>query len=90
MPNPDSAHLTSRPASKLLRHGQPFARVAASKALIGRNRSRIDPAAGRFTRRDVAGFVGDAFERFEHKIGDLPGEPTVGSRQKRNAGRAHA
>lgn len=81
MPDPDSAPVTSRLASRLVRHGWPFARVAASRALIGRNRSRIDPAAGRFTRRAAAGFVGDAFDRFEHKIGGLPAEPTVGSRQ---------
>jgi hypothetical protein len=61
----------------LVRRGQPLARVAASRAIVGRNRSRTDPTAGRFTRRDVSG----AFERFESLVPDLPGEPTVGSRQ---------
>lgn len=71
----------SRLALRLVRHGQPFARVAAGKALVGRSRSRTDPAAGRFTRRDVTGFVVGAFERFEDKVPGLPGEPTVGARQ---------
>jgi ubiquinone biosynthesis protein len=64
-----------------VRHGKPFARVAANKAIVGRNRVRTDPTAGRFTRRDVAGFVSDAFDRFERQIPGLPAEPTVGSRQ---------
>jgi hypothetical protein len=58
-----------------------LARVAASRAIIGRNRSRTDPTAGRFTRRDVTAFASSAFERFESLVPDLPGEPTVGSRQ---------
>jgi len=64
-----------------VRHGAPFARIAASKAIVGRNRARTDPTAGRFTQRDVAGFVRDAFDRFERHVPGLPGEPTVGSRQ---------
>jgi hypothetical protein len=71
----------SRLALTLVRHGRGFARVAASKALVGRSRSRTDPAAGRFTRHDVVGFVDATFGRFEAKIPALPAEPTVGSRQ---------
>lgn len=48
---------------------------------MGRNRSRADPTAGRFTHRDVSGFLDDAFERFEQEIPGLPREPTLGSRQ---------
>jgi hypothetical protein len=48
---------------------------------LGRSRSRTDPAAGRFTRREVAGFVNDAFDRFKRQVPGLPGEPTLGSRQ---------
>jgi hypothetical protein len=65
----------------LVRHGRPFARVAATRAMVGRNRSRTDPGAGRFTRRDVNAVVDDAFARFDRHIAALPGEPTVGSRQ---------
>jgi hypothetical protein len=48
---------------------------------VGRNRSRVDPTAGRFTHCDVVRFLDDAFERFEREVPGLPGEPTVGSRQ---------
>jgi hypothetical protein len=65
----------------LIRRAQPLARIAASRAIVGRNRSRTDPATGRFTRREVAGFVSDAFDRFERHRPGLPSEPTVGSRQ---------
>jgi hypothetical protein len=68
-------------ALALVRGGKPFGRVAASRAIVGRNRSRVDPTAGRFTHRDVVRFLDDAFERFEREVPGLPGEPTVGSRQ---------
>ena len=61
----------------LLRRGKPFGRVAASRAIVGRNRSRSDPTAGRFTHRDATDFIDDAFERFEREIPGLPGEPTL-------------
>jgi ubiquinone biosynthesis protein len=59
----------------------PLARVAASRAIVGRNRSRTDPKAGRFTQRDVTAVVSSTFERFESLVPELPSEPTVGSRQ---------
>jgi L-2-amino-thiazoline-4-carboxylic acid hydrolase len=65
----------------LLRRGKPFGRVAAGRAIVGRNRSRTDPTAGRFTHGEVAGFIDDAFERFERQVPTLPDEPTAGSRQ---------
>lgn len=65
----------------LVRTGKPFARVAAGRALAGRNRSRTDPTAGRFTRADVAGIVDDAFRRFDDRVPGFPAEPTAGSRQ---------
>jgi len=64
-----------------VRHGKPFARNAASRAMVGRNRSRTDPTAGRFTQRDVVGFASHAFDRFKCQVPGLPGEPTVASRQ---------
>ena len=65
----------------LVRRAEPFACIAASRALVGRNRSLTDPTAGRFTRREVTGIVSDAFDRFERLVPDIPSEPTVGSRQ---------
>ncbi len=64
-----------------LRAGRPVARVAARRAMQGRNRSRTDPTAGRFTRGQIARIVDVAFTQFELKLPDLPSEPTVGSRQ---------
>jgi L-2-amino-thiazoline-4-carboxylic acid hydrolase len=81
MPDRDAAPAPSRLAVMLIRRGKPFARVAADRAIVGRNRSRTDPTAGRFTHREVARFVNDAFDRFEGQVPGLPREPTVGSRQ---------
>jgi hypothetical protein len=64
-----------------VRAGRPVARVAARRAIQGRNRSRSDPTAGRFTRTQIAGIVDVAFARFELQVPALPSEPTVGSRQ---------
>ncbi len=64
-----------------MRRARPFACVAACRAIVGRNRSRTDPTAGRFTHREVARFVNDAFDGFERQAPGLPGEPTIGSRQ---------
>lgn len=64
-----------------VRRGKPFGRVAASRAIVGRNRSRTDPTTGRFTHREVAGFIDQTFERFEREVPGFPGEPTLGSRQ---------
>lgn len=49
--------------------------------MVGRNRSRSDPTAGRFTRREVSQLVVAAFRRFGSHVPDLPSEPTAGSRQ---------
>lgn len=64
-----------------VRRARPFLRVAASRAIVGRARSRTDPAAGRFTHHDVVGFVDEAFTAFEREAPSLPAEPTAGSRQ---------
>lgn len=77
----DRVRVPSPWASAVVRRGKPFAVVAASRAIVGRNRSRTDPTAGRFTRGEVSGFVRDAFDGFERQVGGLPAEPTVGSRQ---------
>jgi len=67
--------------STLLLRGRPFGRVAAGRAMVGRNRSRTDPTAGRFTHGEVAGFIDSAFDHFERQVPGLPSEPTAGSRQ---------
>jgi hypothetical protein len=64
-----------------VRAANPFAQVAARRAIVGRNRSRSDPTVGRFSRPEVTELVARAFERFEKHAADLPGEPTLGSRQ---------
>ncbi len=70
-----------RLAVAVVLRAQPFLRVAASRALVGRCRSRTDPTIGRFTRGEVAGFVRAAIHGFEARVPDLPAEPTTGSRQ---------
>jgi hypothetical protein len=65
----------------LVRRAEPLARIAAIRAIVGRNRSLTDPTKGRFTRPEVTGFVNDAFVQFERLVPDIPSEPTVGSRQ---------
>lgn len=64
-----------------VRAGRPCVRAAAHGAMVGRNRSRSDPTAGRFTRSQVTEIVDVAFARFDRHVPDLPSEPTVGSRQ---------
>jgi hypothetical protein len=49
--------------------------------MVGRNRSRTDPAAGRFSRSEIRRIVAAAFLIFDKHVPDLPSEPTVGSRQ---------
>jgi len=60
---------------------KPVVRRIACRAIVGRNRSRTDPTAGRFTRSHVNRIVTDGFARFDRKVPDLPSEPTLGSRQ---------
>src|SRR5450755_963598 len=88
MPEEDLHHSSSsadrvpnRWAVTFVRRGAPFIRVAAKKAIVGRNRSRTDPTAGRFTKHDVSDFVSAAFDDFGRQVPGLPAEPTVGSRQ---------
>ncbi len=64
-----------------VRAGKPFVRGVARRAIVGRNRSRRDPALGRFTPSQISRIVNEAFERFEQQVPDLPREPTLGSRQ---------
>ena len=60
---------------------RPWLRWATRSMLTGRNRSRDDPTAGRFTRRDVDRLLAAAWERFDRLAPDLPNEPTRGGRQ---------
>lgn len=64
-----------------VRAGKQFVRGVARRAITGRNRSRSDPTAGRFTRSQISRIVNDAFFRFERQVPELPSEPTLGSRQ---------
>jgi hypothetical protein len=65
----------------VLRRSAPVARAAARRAMVGRNRSRPNPGAGRFTRSDVAQIVQATYSKFDLHSKDLPYEPTFGSRQ---------
>ncbi len=60
---------------------KPFVRGVARRAIAGRNRSRSDPTAGRFTGSQISRIVNDGFERLERRVPDLPSEATLGSRQ---------
>lgn len=60
---------------------RPWAGWAARAAIAGRNRSRTDPAAGRFTRSDIRRLLRETWAGFNRQIPDLPPEPTAGSRQ---------
>jgi L-2-amino-thiazoline-4-carboxylic acid hydrolase len=60
---------------------QPVVRRLACRAIAGRNRSRTDPTAGRFTRSQVNRIVNHSFARFDRRVPDVPSEPTLGSRQ---------
>jgi hypothetical protein len=75
---------SSAPASLALtavRASGPLASAAARRSIVGRNRSRSDRSAGRFTSAQVIDIMDDALSRFERHIPDLPSEPTLGSRQ---------
>jgi ubiquinone biosynthesis protein len=85
--NPDkaSAEFVGR-VSVLARAGallvlRPWAAWATRAAIVGRSRSRTEPAAGRFTGREVRRLMNSAWERFDSMALDLPAEPTLGSRQ---------
>jgi hypothetical protein len=59
---------------------RPLAARAARHALVGRNRARLSPEQGRFTRADVNYILGAAWVRYAGGVAKLPPEPTVGSR----------
>ena len=60
---------------------RPWVRWAARSAITGRNRSRDDSAAGRFTRKDVDRLLRAAWANFDRLSPQLPREATLGSRQ---------
>ncbi len=76
-----SASLPGRWALAGVRSAAPLARRAARAAIVGRNRSRTDPSAGRFVGSEIDQIVDAAFVRFDQHVPGLPAEPTVGSRQ---------
>ncbi len=53
---------------------------AARQALTGRSRSRLDPAAGRFTRADADRVVACAWQHYDAHVRDVLPQPTVGAR----------
>ena len=59
---------------------RPLAARAARQALVGRNRARQSPDRGRFTRADVDRLLKTAWSYYAERVGDVPVEPTVGSR----------
>ena len=59
---------------------RPLAARAARQALVGRNRARVSPEQGRFTRAEVNDILKAAWVRYDEGVGNLPPEPTVGSR----------
>jgi hypothetical protein len=60
---------------------KPALRRSVRRTLVGRARTRTDPAAGRFTRGDVDHLVEETWERFHSLALERPSEPTVGARQ---------
>lgn len=60
---------------------RPWVRWAATAAIAGRNRSRTDASAGRFTRKDIDRLLTAAWTNFDHLPTRLPSEPTLGARQ---------
>ena len=60
---------------------RPWVRWAARSAIAGRSRSRDEPTAGRFTRKDVDRLLGAAWANFDRLSPQLPREATLGSRQ---------
>ncbi len=60
---------------------RPWFRWAIRSAIVGRNRSRTDPGAGRFTRGETDRLVEAAWANFDRHAPGLPSEPTLGSRQ---------
>jgi ubiquinone biosynthesis protein len=80
-PATSSADANDAGRAALLALLRPWVRWAARSAIAGRNRSRGDPTAGRFTRKDVDRLLRAAWENFDCLSPQLPREPTLGSRQ---------
>ncbi len=59
---------------------RPVTHWAASRALSGRNRSRTDPARGRFTPGETKGLVDEVWHRFDAAPPDVSSERALGAR----------
>jgi hypothetical protein len=81
--DPEVRHssIPSRRVLAAVRAARPVIQIVARGAIVGRDRSRTNLSAGRFTRSEVTSIVGAAFARFEQHVPGLPSEPTIGSRQ---------
>jgi hypothetical protein len=80
-PGPRRRGRSSMPVSAVARAFRPWAGWAARAAIVGRCRSRTDPARGRFTRADLRRLLDATWAKFGCLAPDLPAEPTMGSRQ---------
>lgn len=59
---------------------RPLTARAARRVLVGRLRNMRDPAKGRFTRTDIDGLLKISWDQYRKDVGDLPPQPTFGSR----------
>ena len=60
--------------------GKPIIRWAARRAIVGRNRSALEPQKGRFTTVEVNRILDQSWLDFDTLLPDLSREPTVGAR----------
>lgn len=58
---------------------RPIVRWAARRALVGRNRNRSTPSAGRFTRAEIDHYITEAWRHYKTLAPSLPPQPTRGS-----------
>lgn len=57
----------------------PLTLWAADRVVPGRNRSRLEPARGRFTRADAKRVVAHAWDHYDARVHGIPSQPTIGS-----------
>jgi hypothetical protein len=60
--------------------GKPVTKWVARRAMIGRNRSRLEPEQGRFTTAEVNRILDQSWRDFDTLLPDLSRQPTLGSR----------
>lgn len=75
-----AGHLSPPVRAAIVTIVRPWAGWAVRSAIAGRDRSRADPAAGRFTRADLRRLLRAAWAKFDQMEPGLPPQPTAGSR----------